>query len=477
MGVPREKLYEEVWVEPMTTVAKRYDVSSSFLARVCEQLNVPRPSRGYWAQLKVGRAEKRSPLPEPRPGDELEWVRDGERLRVTAIPRAPLLPKRPKKIERPTRHPLLAGAQEHFLHSRVSAYAEEKYLRPYKRNLVDVLSSKDCLKRALDVARSLFLAMEERGHRVVLAPSDARYSRMGLNHRDNENAVDDDNYHYGGRGGPAKPTLVFIQTVAIGLTIFELSEHVEVRYIGGENKYARIGSPEERRAPRLAHDWTTKQWLVSGRLGVHAYAPYSAIRWERYWREKKPGELTSMFGGIAKELESQAPTIVILLEEAAREAEERKRKWEIERKEIERKEAERRRIEREAELEKELVATISNWRMARDVRAYVAEIQDLVKDADLRIAEGGQPDVELKGALAYAERIDPLTSWRRDIAKVKAGHAGEPCSKCGAVHAPSEGQDPGNLPIDDKVPDVNYKSPLTTTIIPHRSPSPFASPS
>jgi hypothetical protein len=27
------------------------------------------------------------------------------------------------------------------------------------------------------------------------------------------------------------------------------------------------------------------------------------------------------------------------------------------------------------------------------------------------------------------------------------------------------------------LPDVNYKSPLTTTIIPHRSPSPFASPS
>jgi hypothetical protein len=33
MSVDRNKLYDEVWAEPMTT-AKRYEVSSSFLARV-----------------------------------------------------------------------------------------------------------------------------------------------------------------------------------------------------------------------------------------------------------------------------------------------------------------------------------------------------------------------------------------------------------------------------------------------------------
>jgi hypothetical protein len=47
MGATREKLYEEVWAEPMTKVAARYGVSSSFLARVCERLKVPRSSCGY----------------------------------------------------------------------------------------------------------------------------------------------------------------------------------------------------------------------------------------------------------------------------------------------------------------------------------------------------------------------------------------------------------------------------------------------
>ncbi|HEX3854260.1 MAG TPA: hypothetical protein VHW01_25025, partial [Polyangiaceae bacterium] len=440
MSVSREKLYEEVWAEPMTTVAERYDVSSSFLARICEQLNVPRPPRGHWAQLKVGRPKKRPPLAEARPGDELEWTRGGERARPAAVPRTPVLRKRSKKLEQPDRHPLLDGAVAHFLHSRVSTYDDEKYLRPYKRNLVDVLCSKDALHGALDAASALFLGLERRGHRVILAPSDARYSRMRLSHREGEKRVSDEDYRYGGRGGPAKPTLAFIDTVAIGLTVFELSEYVEVRYVGGESKYLRVGSPEERKLPRRPNEWTTQQWLVSGRLGVHAYAPYHAIRWERYWRENKPGELLPMFATITKELEGQAPAIVALLEKEARDAEERGRKWEIERREMERKEDERRRVEREAQREKEIVGTISNWRLARDVREYVAEIYSLVKDANLELTEDGGAERELKWALAYADRVDPLTIWRKDIEKVKAEAAGKPCPDCGKIHdAESEG--------------------------------------
>jgi hypothetical protein len=67
MSVSREKLYEEVWLEPMTTVAQRYDVSSSFLARVCEHMGVPRPSRGYWAQRAAGIEVEHEELPPTDP--------------------------------------------------------------------------------------------------------------------------------------------------------------------------------------------------------------------------------------------------------------------------------------------------------------------------------------------------------------------------------------------------------------------------
>lgn len=78
MAVERDKLYKQVWAEPMITVAARYGVSSSFLARVCTRMRVPRPERGYWAKLAVGKAPAKPALPDAQPGDELEWSRSGE---------------------------------------------------------------------------------------------------------------------------------------------------------------------------------------------------------------------------------------------------------------------------------------------------------------------------------------------------------------------------------------------------------------
>ena len=45
--ISRKALYEMVWSEPMLKVAARFGVSSSYMARVCTVLNVPRPERGY----------------------------------------------------------------------------------------------------------------------------------------------------------------------------------------------------------------------------------------------------------------------------------------------------------------------------------------------------------------------------------------------------------------------------------------------
>jgi hypothetical protein len=69
--VSRDDLYMLVWAEPMTTVAARYGISTNYLSRVCEHLNVPHPNRGYWAKLCVGKAAKRPTLPVARPGGVL----------------------------------------------------------------------------------------------------------------------------------------------------------------------------------------------------------------------------------------------------------------------------------------------------------------------------------------------------------------------------------------------------------------------
>ncbi|MET4072466.1 hypothetical protein ABID58_007295 [Bradyrhizobium sp. S3.2.6] len=54
--ISREDLYEQVWTTPINQLAETFGVSGSYLARVCEALNVPRPPVGYWQKKAVGKA-------------------------------------------------------------------------------------------------------------------------------------------------------------------------------------------------------------------------------------------------------------------------------------------------------------------------------------------------------------------------------------------------------------------------------------
>ena len=448
MTVSRHQLYDEVWAEPMTTVAKRYHVSSSFLARVCERLGVPRPPRGFWAQRAVGIKLEQPPLPKPAPGSELEWVRDGSEPR-----RQPILAKRRTKQaprERPETHALLVGARAHFLHARERR--DEQYQRPYKHNLVDVFVSKELIDDALQFASELFLALEDRNHIVTLAPAKSRLQHVPAEVCEGYKG-EPSSYHGPGRWKPAGPTLVTIGDVSIGLTVFEVSEEVEVRYDSKQSKYLRVTPldalllQKTRRGAAPSHqDWTTTRWLPSGRLGLHAYSPSHRIEWEKYWREKKPGELLGQTEAIARELKRAVPTINELTAKEEREAEERRIKWEAQQREWERREAERQRAELELKRQKEITEQISSWRLARDVRVYVDEVHALLKAADMRLTRGGQAEKELNWALAYADRIDPLLVWRAEIEKAKAEHASKACPDCGKVHGPGG----GTAATDDK---------------------------
>ena len=67
--VTRECLYEQVWVTPMSRLAREYGVSDSALAKTCRKLGVPLPPRGYWAKLQHGK--KVAPRPSlPKDGKD-----------------------------------------------------------------------------------------------------------------------------------------------------------------------------------------------------------------------------------------------------------------------------------------------------------------------------------------------------------------------------------------------------------------------
>ena len=60
----REKLYKEVWANPVVKVAAQYGVSDVAIHKICKKLNVPTPPLGYWAKVNAGAKVPKTSLPK-----------------------------------------------------------------------------------------------------------------------------------------------------------------------------------------------------------------------------------------------------------------------------------------------------------------------------------------------------------------------------------------------------------------------------
>lgn len=112
--ISHEDLYEQVWATPINHLAEKFRVSGSYLVRVCEVLDVPRPPAGYWQKKAVGKAVPRPELPVALPGDQLSWAKD----KSLAIPvKFRTGRERDGAVATKTRagrHPMLSGVEEYF---------------------------------------------------------------------------------------------------------------------------------------------------------------------------------------------------------------------------------------------------------------------------------------------------------------------------------------------------------------------------
>jgi hypothetical protein len=402
MAVSREELFKAVWLNPMTAVAKGFGVSSSFLSRVCERLRVPHPTRGYWAKLAVGKAPAQPNLPEARPGDELEWNRDGEAKRAPGIPQGPPMPSRRRRHTTLSGlHELTGDAHQHFEGVRE---LENGFLKPTKKLLVDVSASRPTIQRALELANKLFVELEDRGYRVVFAPHGQKLYRLSIN--------PDDHQQYRRPWSPNRPTIVYVGTVAFGLTIYELTEEAEVEWTNG--KYVRVtsASTAKRRgySSSESYRYTSTRQMPSGKLCLRAYSPYSLASWKREWRESASGDLSAKFGTAIRKLEAETGAILKLLEEGARKAEQFRLEWEAQQLQYRRELEERHRIKATQESREQLLKIVEAWALATRIEAFFDDIERRAP----RLTEGDKDQVtrRLQGARGLLGGIDALEHFR-----------------------------------------------------------------
>lgn len=415
--ITREELYALVWSKPMIKVAEPFEVSGSYMARVCSVLRVPRPTRGYWAKLAVGKAPPPRPLPEVQPGDQITWSKDGDL--VSAAPRlkpaVPPKPRKPRGVARVTGiHGLLRDAKTHFETSR--PVKEGEYLRPYKKLLVDVTASKTGLDKALAFTNDLFNALESAGHRVVLAPSDEHFRYREIDER--EHHQERQNNRYPSLWSPGRRTVVYVGTVAIGLVVVEMSEAILMRYVNGklipDTDY--VPPKASRRYHYADHTWTTTQELPCGRLRLIAYSPYWQVSWSTQWQETRKASLTGKLPAIVKAIENAAVDMVEKLHEAARLAEiERQKQLAVEEKW--RQEEDRRKVQQSiADSQAQLRQIIQAWSDVMNVERFLQGVQD--RAHNLPTDERSPVLERLKLAREFVGTQNPLEfflAWRTPL--------------------------------------------------------------
>lgn len=205
--------------------------------------------------------------------------------------------------------------------------------------------------------------------------------------------------------------MVYIDSIAIGLSLFELCEYVEMQYIRGE--FVPV-SQVSRSAKTLLGNatWTTQQRVPSGKLCLQAYSPYPGTTWSHQWRGK-PSALTGELEDIVAKLETQPATIRQLIEEARLEAEKRAREREEEQQRYRLEEQAKRRAKALEASHTELLAIIDEWNERKRIAAFFDEAMDQAA----QVAEEDKTAIEsrLEAAqrlLAVADPLTRLKQWR-----------------------------------------------------------------
>lgn len=424
-SLTREQLYDLVWKEPMVRVGERLGVLSSYVAKVCAELRIPRPPRGYWSKLEFGKAPERPALPDSRPGDVTEWRpresidvsermagRQAKRVAPASSAKSTTLihavRRRPRQLlEVEQLHPLLVGVKPFFKKTRDS---ETGILRPFKRLLVDVLSSKEGLDNAISAANCLFQALASRGHRVTIASTGLQLRRAEVDLRETLRK----NHYVQSAWSPERPTLVYIGDIPIGLTLFEMTEVTEMQYVG-DSKYFPMKSltPTQRRRYEKLNYWTTTKDQASGRLRLQAYCPSWRVNWIQQWSETEYEQLSSMVPCIVQELEAAGPKLATLLEAARIKAEEEHIKWEEESRRRREAEIRARQEKRRKDAREELIAAIDAWNEARLISAYFVEAERAAQQLDAEKSQQLLNRISLaKELLGETKPLELLLRWK-----------------------------------------------------------------
>jgi hypothetical protein len=181
----RQEFFDLVWSTPMQQLAKQFKLSDVGLAKTCKRFNIPRPERGHWQKVAVGKAPKRPSLPASPNG--VEQIRFYVPDDPVPQPEPVISPEVAGWIERehdPANkivvtqsvskyHPLVRAAKAVLEQKRMYGYgAIDDGWRFSGRDNISVRVTRPLIGRACRVLNALLAALEKRKFSISRQPGE-----------------------------------------------------------------------------------------------------------------------------------------------------------------------------------------------------------------------------------------------------------------------------------------------------------------
>jgi len=360
----REQLYDEVWSEPMATVARKYGLSDVGLAKICRRLDVPVPWRGYWRQKEVGQKLRRPALRKLGTSAMREvTLRRNAAGAAVAEPSGPVAEQQRYESLAQNRivvqetlsdpHPLVAKSVGALRRAKSDSRG---YLQPKSRPCLAVLVTMESADRAMCIYDALLKALDSRGYPVTVTTSDQPTTTVRIGDED------------------------------VAVLLEEIVERQERNPPDGPGRRRlRYGSEVD--------------WVPTGRLSLKIdHSHLEGVR--RTWADGRHQRVDQCLNDFMIGLVAGAE--VLKVQRLARE------QWQREWREAEERRAEEtRRREEEAARIRALESVLSKWQKARLIREYATELRK-----SGRVSGRPESDSALESWLewvdSYADRMDPL---------------------------------------------------------------------
>lgn len=176
----RQELYDLVWENPLSKLAKKYNLSDNGLRKVCKKLDIPLPKNGYWQKMQYNKKVTKEKLPVNNSvensitlkfRDSSETIIEGIENELNQLTKEIKNELKeiiivPEKLTKPLQ--LISDAKNDLKTKEPSWYHNIKGLLNTSVGILNITVSPQNVKRALLFMDIFIKAIQKRGHKIIL---------------------------------------------------------------------------------------------------------------------------------------------------------------------------------------------------------------------------------------------------------------------------------------------------------------------